>query len=179
MTCIVSVVKEGVVWMGCDSAVCDDDDNATIMRESKITRRGDLLMGWAGSLRLGNLVQHVFDPPVRKARTPDMKYLAGPFVDSLHKLMRDRAPRVEEDSKDGFNLRMLIGYRGGLYFLDGELDICRSVDDFEACGSGAEIARGALFVTSKLAPRTRLLRALSAAERHKTSVRRPFRVVSM
>lgn len=179
MTCIVSVIKDGVVWMGCDSLVSDDADCATTMRESKITRRGELLMGWAGSLRLGNLIQHVFEPPVRKARTPDMKYLAGPFIDSFYKLMRERAPRVEEDCKDGLNLRMLIGYRGGLYFLDGELDICRSIDDFESCGSGAEIARGALFATPKLAPRTRLLRALQAAEHHKTSVRRPFKIVSL
>lgn len=178
MTCLVGVVKDGHITMGCDGVVIDGNGNVTVSRDSKIIRKGDLLIGTAGSWRLSNLVHHVFVPPARKPRTPDMKYLAGPFVDALHRCLRDHAPRVEATAeRDGMlELNLMVGFRGALYAIESEFDVTRSTDDFDALGSGCQVARGALYATPKLAPKTRVLKALAAADRYKESVGKPFKV---
>lgn len=180
MTVIAAVVKEGKIWMGCDSAAADTESGAlTLMRDSKVARLGKhLLIGASGELRLVNIVHHVFEPPNPTARTADMAYLCGPFTTKLRKAFEDNAwdkPR-DAEGNGGHEFALVIGYRGSLYFMDSDLDICRSADDFEACGSGGDIAKGSLHATHKMAPRARVLKALAAAERYNAYVRRPFRI---
>lgn len=157
------------------------DDDMLVCRDSKVAKRGEMLLGCAGEVRLLNLVQHVLEIPQRKTRMTDMRYLTGPFADALARCVRLRAPHIDAtgSDKDGMEFALLLGYRGALYSMDSNYDIVRSVDDFDAIGTGAQVARGALYMAGTLAPRTALLRALTAAERYKSNVRRPFRVVSL
>lgn len=180
MTCIAGIARGGKVWMAGDSATSMDDD-MFVVRDPKVVKRGGMLLGCAGEVRLLNLVHHVLEIPQRKTRMTDMHYLTGPFADALARCVRAKAPHIDNsaDKEDGMEFAMLIGYRGALYSMDSNYDIIRSVDDFDAIGSGGQVARGALYMAGTLAPRTALLRALSAAERYKASVRRPFRVVSV
>lgn len=179
MTCIAASVHKGVVWMGAD-AMCTDDKTASTLRDGKVFRKADMLLGCAGDFRWNNLLQHVFSPPQRpSARSyTDMKYLVGPFVDALHRCVRDHS--LAEPEK--LELALLIGYRGGIYYLDTEsYDITRCVDDFDACGSGQREARAVLAALddTKLTPRTKILRALTISARYGNDVRGPFKVLSL
>lgn len=179
MTCIAAVAHKGAVWMGADSLMTDEKTVAT-MRDPKVFRRGDLLLGLSGDLRWNNLMQYVFTPPQRPTSRSytDMKYLCGPFVDALHKCVSDH--QLVEPEK--LEVGALIGYRGAIYNLDsGTYDISRCIEDFDACGSGQFEARAVLAALegTKLTPRTRLLRALTISARYNSGVRGPFKVLSL
>jgi len=60
MTCIVGIAQEGKVWIGADSAaVSGQDIRATALR--KVFRRGQFLIGYTSSFRMGQLPQfHLF-----------------------------------------------------------------------------------------------------------------------
>lgn len=183
MTCLAAIVEKGTVWIGADSTNSEPDSgDLTISRDSKVFKRGEILIAHAGDLRLGNLMQYVLEIPRRTDRKRnDMAYLAGPFAAAVKRCMTDNAWETPRDAEDngGFDFQFLIGYRGAIYLMGEALDLCRSVEDFETAGSGSEIARGVLYATPKMAPRARIIKALTASSKYNAFVRGPYKVLSL
>jgi hypothetical protein len=76
----------------------------------------------------------------------------------------------------------LVGFRGRLFHLYGTNQITEELAGYDACGSGAQVARGSLFSTDHephVSPKTRITLALKAAERFTSSVRAPFNILEL
>jgi hypothetical protein len=73
----------------------------------------------------------------------------------------------------------LVGIEGGyLFALDSDFQVGRAACRYDAVGSGAMVALGAMSAARELPPHDRLERALLAAEEHACGVGGPFHILS-
>lgn len=171
MTCIVAVAEKGQVWMGADSAATDPRGTQVIRREPKVFKLGDAVVGVAGSFRAAQVIRYSA-PPVEKHR--DMhRYLCTEWIESLREAMGEAVAESETETFEG---ALLIGISGAVWQVEADYHVGRSVQTFDAVGSGAQVALGSLLSTKGLEPDKRVKLALEAAEAFCASVRRPWRM---
>ena len=95
------------------------------------------------------------------------------FIDAVRKCLKDGGYASKEKDQE-WGGAFLVGYKGRLFMIQDNYQVAESVDNFQSVGCGEEIARGALCVTSGMAPELRIKSALEAAERYSAGVRGPF-----
>jgi hypothetical protein len=144
----------------------------------KVYRRGEFLMGGAGSTRAQDLLRYSFEPP---PPSEDLDaYMTRDFAAAMRKVLEENG-RLAEDNEGykTFGSRLLVGVRGRLYEIDPAFAIHCDACEYNAIGSGCEIALGVMYATEKLAwkPEERIRLALRAAEHWTTDVRGPFTVL--
>lgn len=178
MTCIVGLVENGVVYIGGDSAGTDGWLSQTIRADSKVFRNGDFLFGFSGSFRMGQLLRFSFKAPYHRPEVETYEYMCTSFVDEVRKTLRDGgfARNESGEERGGF---FLVGYRGRLFKIEWDYQVGESVDGYASVGIGADLALGALFVTSGTEPTQRITKALEASAYHNAGVRAPFVVLSV
>lgn len=172
MTCICAIEHNGVVWMGGDSAGTAGNMHQRIRGDKKVFTKGDFIIGFCGSFRVGQLLQYKLDLPVQPEGKDDFAFLVGEFVDALKSCLKN-----ENDEEAAPNF--LFGYKGKLYGVHGDYQISKAEHGFDAVGSGADIAIGALHANRSLKnPRKRLHQALKASALNNAAVRPPFTILS-
>jgi hypothetical protein len=175
MSCVVGVVSEGKVWMGAVS-----EDMLSLVNR-KIFFNGPLLIGCVGSIRMTQLIQYklfVPEPPSMVVGDRDlMRYMAISFVDAVRKVFQanDFSLIHDDHSTEGVSL---IGYRGHLFRMEGDLQIVERVDGYEAIGCGSPYALGSLFESGKETPFMRVTNALTASHHFSAHVRPPYKIMS-
>lgn len=172
MTCIVGLVDNGAVYIGGDS-VCEIDYSLTIRADRAVFRNQDFIFGHTTSFRMGQLLAHSFKPPKRPPETDIYAFVMTEFVDALRQCLKNGgyAQRHHEAEQGG---TFLVGYAGRLFKISRNYQVAETIDGFDACGFGEQIALGVLFASSDSPPRERLEVALNAAEHFLVGVRRPF-----
>lgn len=177
MTCIVGIAWRGSVFIGGDSAAVTDELIAT--RGPKVFQVGDMLVGFAGSYRAAQVLQYGIELPNHPDDMSDIEWLSTLFVDGLRSAHRRAGAIRIEAGIDGSTIALLLGYRGGLYEVDGEYAVSH-VTGHSSVGSGASVALGALHATRKgKDPRKRVLIALEAAAACCNGVRAPFAIMKI
>lgn len=172
MTCIVGVVDQRTVWLGGDSAGISGWD-LTVRADPKVFRRGDFLLGFTTSFRMGQLLRYRLQAPEHPLSMPTDEYLATSWVDAVRDCLKHGgwAKRDQEREAGG---TFLVGYRGTLWAVHDDYQIEASVDNMLAVGCGDQAALGALYATRSYPGRRRVQTALEAAERLCAGVRAPF-----
>ena len=171
MTCIVGVVDGSRVWLGGDRCI-SDGSSRDVQGAPKVWRSGAWLVGAAGNSAWCTLLRRVSLPGVAGERYPE----AG-WVDDLMAAARALGLELPCETEDGaLDGSALIAGAGGVWYVDSCLDCYRCAGDI-AIGSGADAARGALYVTRGRA-KTRVLRALGASAHVCAQVCAPFDVIS-
>jgi ATP-dependent protease HslVU (ClpYQ) peptidase subunit len=172
MSAIVGLREGGKIWIGGDSAGVAGLD-LTIRGDSKVFRNGEFLFGFTTSFRMGQLLRYSLKPPVQAENQDPVEYMCTTFVDAVRNCLKAggfaRKTNEEETAGD-----FLVGYRGHLFEVESDYQVSVAADNYEACGCGRAIVRGALYATRSLEPRKRVELALSAAEHHCAGVRGPF-----
>lgn len=182
MTCIVGIEHDGHVYLGGDSAAADDW-SILQLSEPKVFKVGNIVLGYCGSIRIGQLLQYGLALPEPTVNQSDMSYLTLDVIDAIRACLHGRGSlRKEnevEETADSTNL--LLGYKGKLYYVDYDLHVGRSRDGYYAIGSGMHIALGSLFTTEKydISPEERIKLALEAAENLCPGVKGPFTVIRL
>ena len=176
MTCIVGIEDDGVVWMAGDTLATADDVSRQ-RRDTKVFRRDDYVIGFAASYRLGQLVRYTGTLPVPPKRTGDLEgFMASAFVDALRDI-EAAGGYVRQPETAG---RLLVGVRGRLFSIEGDLQAGRTSYGYDAIGLGSEAAMGALFASrwmgGSMVYRCKL--ALRAAAAFTPSVGAPFTVLA-
>lgn len=172
MTCIVAIKKNGVVYMGADSAGVVGL-SLLIRKDPKIYVVEDLIMGFTSSFRMGQLLGYQFKKPEHPAGILDHVYIATFFIEAVRKLFKDFGySTIDNNSESGGHF--LIGYRGEIYQVESDFQVGQVYEDFYAIGCGGELAMGSLYSTKKSTPIKRLEMALMAAQAFSTGVRAPF-----
>lgn len=179
MTCIVGIETPNGVIMGADSFSGSEEGQQLGVASRKIVRRGRWLVAVSGSARLAQLIQYGLEWPEPPKRDLE-RFLVTKVVPALAKVAADKFVAIEDSHGQKYaNMDMLLGVRGSLFMIHGDMTVGRNELGFEAVGAGAEVALGALHVSpGSWAPKKRVLRALQAAERWAPGVRSPFQVCS-
>lgn len=188
MTCIVGVSNGTTVWIGGDSAGVAGY-SLTVRADQKVFRRGEFVMGFTDSFRMGQLLRYCLTPPEPTPGADLFEYMAGPFIDAVRDCLKAGGyARRRDETEEGGNF--LVGLRGRLFEVCSDYQIGETRAGFNAIGCGASLALGAMEVQRSLAPESGphadsrlspdlcLLRALRAAEAWSSGVRGPFHVVS-
>lgn len=174
MTCIVAIGDGTSVVMGGDSAaVCDQD--ITLTAHPKVFAKGGWLIGYTWSFRMGQLLEHAWEPP----RFPGGSvhgWLCTDVMESLRTLFESVGfGRVENaESKGG---QFLLGWRGRVYRVGSDYSVIERDPCEAAVGCGEGYALGALHATRGQPPYDRIASALAAAEEHSTGVAGPFTIL--
>ncbi len=139
MTCIVGIAKDDVVYIGGERAA---SDGATLLplNRPKVKRCGEYLIGFAGSLGIGELAHFIDLPPIGKNIE---KTLRTSFVKSLKDAIElyGNASHLDDNSTD-----WLVGVNGRLFEISSEdWSVCEFGES--AIGSGNNIALGSLYTT--------------------------------
>lgn len=165
MTCIVGVIgPDGTITMGGDSAGVSDG-RLELRKDAKVFRNGPYLIGCCGKWRVAQLLKF--------ARLPEPKK-----GDMFEHMVTKFIPRLQLLLKGQDNYSMLVGMRGHIFHLYADLQVAEAVEEYAAAGSGAQVAKGALYTVIG-PPAMRVTMALHAAERYCTDVRGPFTILSI
>lgn len=145
MTCIIGIQHEGVVYIGGDRSAIDGW-NRFVSEESKIFRIGEILIGTSGS----HLVAQALKYDLKLSRVQrtdgeaDMDYLVTVFAKEVRQLLAGLTTKRDDDGEASFSGGALFGYRGNLYRMSSNCQINHFIRRYDAIGSGAPFALGAV-----------------------------------
>lgn len=177
MTCIVGLVEKGKVYLGGDSCGTSRT-NYTIRKNSKVFKNGQMLIGYAGSFRMGQILQYNFKPPKQSKGTDDLKFLCTTFVDALVKSFTSHGYIKNPGTRPEGGV-FIIGYKGNIYKIWQDFQVEQIYGNFMATGCGESYALGALrvLVELKLSPEKKIEKALQITESFDSAVKGPFNIV--
>lgn len=180
MTCIVGLTKKDTVWIGGDSAGTSSDMHQRVRADKKVFIRGEFIFGFCGSFRMGQLLQYTLKLPKQPSGKSDFKYLVNDFIDSVRECLQAENKKADNQKEDVLLPYFLFGYRGQLYGIQADYQVSKPEAGFDAVGSGADIAIGAMHASTKVGnPSKRIVTALEASARNNAAVRPPYTVLSL
>lgn len=177
MTCIIAYVEGGKVYMGGDSAGSSEEFTSNRV-QPKVFVNGEFCFGYTGSFRLGQIMEHCFDPSDLPKRGEDvMKYMVRKFVPDLKMAFDLNDWPFHDDEKKV--LGILVGVRGHLYEIEYDYQVGEWDLPYFAIGSGAPYAMGAMHALhpSILPATDKINLSLEAAKSFDPSVSGPFKIV--
>jgi len=179
MTAIAGIMHDGKVWIGGDSAGVGGLSMQT-RSDPKIFINDEFIFGYTSSFRMGQLLEHVFQPPTPYEGEQGMGYMVKRFIPDVRKLMADGGCQDTRDGKERGGT-FLVGYRGQLYEIEEDYQVARVRQAYHACGCGRDLVLGSLHATEQfeMTPKERITRALEAASEFSAGVRGPYSVLSI
>lgn len=174
MTCIVGLRDGEHVCIGGDSAGVAGLD-LVVRADPKVFRNGEFLIGFTSSFRMGQILRYQLNPAPPPEGIAVEQYMATHFVDAVRECLKAGgfASKVNETESGG---SFLVAYRGRLFEIDGDYQVGENLCGYAAVGCGSQVALGALYASQGMAPHSRVLIALHAAEQFSAGVRAPFLV---
>lgn len=180
MTCIVGLEKNGKVWMGGDSAGTSMNMNQRIRADKKVFIKGEFIIGFCGSFRMGDLLKHAFNIPGTEDVVDSDSFMVNQFVDSLRDLLETENKKAGLAGNDRLVPSILVGFRGRLYNVEGDYQCGRPEDGYDSVGSGSSVAVGSMYASRHVtSARKRIESSLKAASRNDAAVRPPFHILNL
>ena len=176
MTCIIGLEHDGYVYIGGDSAAVGGWTTQPI-RHPKVFHNGDFILGYTTSFRMGELLQYQWKPPEYNDDITILEFMHTDVIESIRQTFKDFGySRIENNKEKGGSF--LIGFKDSLFGVDSDFQIKQMLYEFTACGSGQDVALGAMYVLSQKHPDTMILKALKASAQFQGGVMPPFHIVS-
>jgi 20S proteasome alpha/beta subunit len=178
MTCIVGIQHAGGVTIGADSAG-SDSDTVSARADAKLFLVGPYLFGFTTSFRMGQLLHYSMKPPSPPVRDLD-RFMATTFIDAVRDCFAAGGFAETNMGVERGGV-FLVGVAGKLYVVQGDYQIGRQVNHYDAVGCGEHLALGSLHTTEKLdlEPKQRVRLALQAATEHSPFVGGPLRIKTL
>ena len=186
MTCIVGLIENGVVYVGGDSAACDDS-SLQIIKESKVFKRRDFIFGISGNPRMYDILKYNFEIPDRIESFDVLDYMYIDFIPELKKCLSENGILIKQDEVVSSDSWIMVGYGGRLFVIESHFHVSESILNYNALGSGMDAALGCLYGLENLMrgewilnlnPEDKVLLALKASEQFNCNVRGPFTIIS-
>lgn len=180
MTCIAGLVHKDTIYMGADSAGTADSRLRT-REDPKVFIRDNMIFGFTSSFRMGQLIQYSLKIPDYHKDMTNHEYMATSFVDAVIKCLKDGG-YAEKNNDVESGGHFLVGYRNKIYNIQTDYQVAVNTENFNAIGSGDDLALGSLYTThifSPETPHTRIRVALRTAENFNAYVRSPFTVLEL
>ena len=180
MTCIVGIIDNEKIWMGCDTQVSSGSRKSRT--DTKIIRHNDLLLGFSGNARELQLMRFGLEIPEQGEAEEDYEYIAATLTPAIQNRLKDAGAAEIDNNVVSARMSILIGYRKRLYTVSWNFAPLRiESQDYHAIGSGMYYALGSLFSTKDrgLNTESRIRLALETAEEFDRGVSGPFVVESL
>jgi ATP-dependent protease HslVU (ClpYQ) peptidase subunit len=187
VTCIVGAIAEkGRVVIGGDSAGVDGGEwmFMSLAKDPKVFQVGEFIIGCAGSARMGQLLRYGLKPPKHPKGMDEHQFMVTLFVNAIRDCLHEggfepKSSGEEKPTGERLDGEAMIGYRGRLFTIFDDFQVCEMARPFAATGCGAPIALGAMEVLKDTDhPAEEQVRmALEASERWSAAVRGPFTVI--
>jgi ATP-dependent protease HslVU (ClpYQ) peptidase subunit len=178
LTAIVGFVEGGNAFLGADSQ--GTAGNYKVIRtDKKVFRRGDFLIGFTDSYRMGQVIQYQLEVPVQKDGISDHEYMCTVFIDACRKCLMENGIAKSENEVESCGT-FLCAYKGKLYRIDDDYHVGQSMDNYDSVGCGRDLALGAFHAMSylQISVEDRLETALEAAAKFSSGVGPPFHYIS-
>lgn len=177
MTCIVAYKKDGVVYMGGDSAAVGGLE-VHERKDAKVFIVQKFLIGYTSSFRMGQLLRFKLKVP-KQGKESDYEYMCTKFIDEVRKVLTDNGFTRKDNNADEIGT-FLVGYKGNIYGVCDDLQVGENLDDYDAVGCGSKYAHGALNILSRLdlEPEKIVLGALKTATKFSGGVRPPYIILN-
>lgn len=170
--------------MGSDS--CVSGKHETIIGRPKAIKKGEFLIGGAGTLRDIQILFYSTNVPNRlqvKGREGEdhYHYLVNTFGSCYRKALKDQGRLRLKDSKESNSGQYILAYRGNIYQMGVVFEIDEFPEGYGAIGSGDSYAMGSLHATanSDLTAEERIKLALDAASKYSGFVSPPYEILCM
>jgi ATP-dependent protease HslVU (ClpYQ) peptidase subunit len=187
MTCTIGVLSnDGTIWIGSDSAATADV-LVEIRNDKKVfynANNNDFLIGIAGSFKLGNVLQYIFEPPKVPKGMDINTYMNKLFIVELKECFNDYTENFGV-IKDGlFFGDWIVGYKternSYLYHIYNDLHVGVLKKNYIAIGSGAMVALGSLYSTEHIENvQQRIEIALNASGEFINTVYPPYYILKL
>ena len=171
MTCIVALKTEDGIYMGADKLGSNGFTGASYKRP-KVFVKGEFIFGGSGSYKLLQILEFDFTPPARNINQKEDNYIYTTFFKELKKCLKDNGGLAEEKGIAHMLGDFIFGYNNNIYIFQADMSILEPCVDYATIGSGEYHSSGALEVlaNSDLPPQEKIIKAISAAAYHVTSV---------
>ena len=177
MTLIVGLSTPDGTYLAADS-LGSNGHTYSLVKQPKLFRNGKLGLGYTGSFRLGQLLQHNLSPTPRAEGQELHEYLVSYLTSDVRQCLKDGGHAHVESGVESGGL-FLIAAEDRVFTMQSDYSVLERVDGYDAVGSGEDYALAALHATRtlNLPPLQRLRLALEAAEANVTTVRGPWWVL--
>ena len=157
MSVIVGVQYKNKVYLGCDTESTLGLTKNMDASRPMIFRKGDMLIGAAGLVRIAQVLQFGYTLPKRFENEDDTTYMYR-WCTVLKKFLKS-----EDELSEGsyMNTVLLLGYKNVLYSIDPYFSF--STHDKHAVGLGADLAISSLD-ESKGTPKQKIIKAIKAID---------------
>ena len=178
MTCIVALKTEDEIVIGGDHAV-NDGDRIHTMPQPKVFKRGQFLIGYCGSLRVGQVVQYGLKIPPGFKKKDLHKYMVVDFCNALRACLNHAGAARKDKEEEEHENRFLVVIQNRIFEIDEGYSVCEIIDGVYAIGSGVEFALGSLYTSRNdwFSPKERVRMALESAAYYCQSVSDPFTII--
>lgn len=169
MTAIVAVkTPSGVIMAGDSAAVNMAGAISPVSNPKVFFRDGGYMIGYSGSFRTGQLLEHVMELPILNSGEDVTRMMVTRFIPGLKKMITDQG---------GEPPYFLLSINGRIFSIESDYQCREDNVDFAAVGAGREYALGALEVLVDVDPIERAFMALRAASKFSAFVIPPFHAV--
>ncbi|MBO1513251.1 hypothetical protein [Metabacillus bambusae] len=177
MTCIVGLINNGKVYIGADSAGVGGY-SLTLRADEKVFVKGEFIMGFTSSFRMGQLLRFKLDIPYHKPDVDTYEYMVTEFIEAVRHCLRNGGFSRNDNGEESGG-KFLVGYKDQLFTIDSDYQVGRPMMGYDAAGCGEDIAKGSLFSTESIDdPVKRVREALKASEQFSAGVRSPFLILN-
>jgi len=152
MTCIVGIVDDSTVHIGCDS-MSGYENNCTFHPRKKIFKKDDMfLFGICGSYAVADVIEHLFYPPKLPENQNAAVYMRVKFIPELRRCLEDYGVVKHNEGSKIFPASFLIGFDGVLFLVQNDFSVLEITESGGAVGSGEVSANAVLFDYHKHRP---------------------------
>ena len=175
MTCIVAVKHNKKIYMGGDRCLSDYESSFYMpTTDPKIFKKDNMIIGYAGSVRMGKVIKYDFEPPKSNVRNLD-KYMNIDFINALRECLERNNLKFDSGNSERNDVAdLIIGIRGRVFIVENDWQVTEHTYDYLSIGSGSPYALGSLHSTVNLPPNERVKKALEAADQFSITVCQPF-----
>lgn len=171
MSCVIGLVHKKKVYLASDGLASTDDGDTRPINAVKLFRKGSYLLGYAGSIRTGQIIQRgTFKLPTKIWRWSDI---------IREQITKKGAITKDDGQADAQTSNFIIGHKGKLYEILSDFQMSEiNEKGYTAIGAGSTIALGSLYTTADLdwEPEDRLYKALNAATEFARACGPPFTI---
>lgn len=189
MTCIVGYIdkQNKTIYMGADSAGISG--NIISMRKDlKLFQRTNpfgntMLIGFSGSFRMGQLLRYKLVIPKHPNEMDTYEYMCTIFIDAVRNILKDGGVTKINNNEEEIGV-FLVAYDNRLFRIDCDLQIGESQYNYNACGSGADIALASIRTIENYSKEvvdgvSIIQTALKVSQDFCSSVREPFIILKL
>lgn len=182
MTCVVGMIdtENKVQYLASDS-LYSDGSRAAVGRVEKVFQTGPYLIGFCGSPRAIQLLRYntkLPAPPKDPAQL--LGFMASKFINHVRSLFNASGLVLKGDGvmEQLGDMQLMVVVRGHIYVIWPDMQVEETVENYNALGSGEDLALGSLYSTEGEDPESRIRMAIAAAAHHCESVGGPVNLIS-